>query len=315
MSKVVGGHAVSVDGFITGRDPGPGRGLGDASMLFDWYGDGDVPSRVFDEFILHQVPVLLGAGRPTLPGAAEPRAAPASRSRPGAGRDPPPLRGGPMILVTGGLGTIGSQTSRALLDLGQEVVVTRRHHANVPSLPRRPGHRGTPRRDRPRRVPRPARAPRDHRSRAPRRRALEVIDDPMEPRVKTAGLLNASRRPAPGTSGGSPWPAASAPTWGGPRPAGTRGSTCPPPAGHPIPAFKKAAETLTAIAFANTDVQPVLLRIGTIWGPLADPDWPFIPFPALIYAAAKGLSCPSCTPTRAATAATAPTRVAPSRCS
>ena len=52
MSKVIGGHAVSVDGFITGRDPGPGRGLGDAGMLFDWYGDGDVPSQVFDGFRL-----------------------------------------------------------------------------------------------------------------------------------------------------------------------------------------------------------------------------------------------------------------------
>ncbi|QDP97785.1 dihydrofolate reductase [Microlunatus elymi] len=31
--------AVSVDGFITGRDPGPGRGLGDGGTLFDWYSD------------------------------------------------------------------------------------------------------------------------------------------------------------------------------------------------------------------------------------------------------------------------------------
>ena len=54
MSKVVGGHAVSVDGYITGRDPGPGRGLGDASMLFDWYGDGDVASRVFEGFRLSE---------------------------------------------------------------------------------------------------------------------------------------------------------------------------------------------------------------------------------------------------------------------
>jgi dihydrofolate reductase len=45
MSKVFSAHAVSVDGYITGRDPAPGRGLG-------------------DEVILHQVPVLLGAGRP-----------------------------------------------------------------------------------------------------------------------------------------------------------------------------------------------------------------------------------------------------------
>jgi hypothetical protein len=36
MSKVLSAHAVSVDGYITGRDPGPGRGLGDGTMLFDW---------------------------------------------------------------------------------------------------------------------------------------------------------------------------------------------------------------------------------------------------------------------------------------
>ncbi|WP_219471979.1 dihydrofolate reductase family protein [Nonomuraea rhizosphaerae] len=52
MSKVFCGLAVSVDGYITGRDPGAGRGLGDASMLFDWYFDGDTPSQVFDSFKL-----------------------------------------------------------------------------------------------------------------------------------------------------------------------------------------------------------------------------------------------------------------------
>ncbi|MEV3985573.1 dihydrofolate reductase family protein [Nonomuraea sp. NPDC049758] len=52
MSKVICAHAVSVDGFITGRDPGAGRGLGDASMLFDWYFDGDTPSQVFGGFKL-----------------------------------------------------------------------------------------------------------------------------------------------------------------------------------------------------------------------------------------------------------------------
>ncbi|MBP2330416.1 hypothetical protein JOF56_010801 [Kibdelosporangium banguiense] len=30
MGKVISGLAVSVDGYITGRDPGAGRGLGDA---------------------------------------------------------------------------------------------------------------------------------------------------------------------------------------------------------------------------------------------------------------------------------------------
>jgi dihydrofolate reductase len=54
MSKVFSALAVSVDGYITGRDPGAGRGLGDGSMLFDWYVDGDTPSRVFDGFKLSE---------------------------------------------------------------------------------------------------------------------------------------------------------------------------------------------------------------------------------------------------------------------
>ena len=54
MSKVLGAHAVSVDGYITGRDPGAGRGLGDGTMLFDWYFDGDTPSRLFDGFKLSE---------------------------------------------------------------------------------------------------------------------------------------------------------------------------------------------------------------------------------------------------------------------
>ncbi|GAB1509179.1 dihydrofolate reductase family protein [Actinophytocola sp. KF-1] len=58
MSKVLGAHAVSVDGYISGRTPDGadefGRGLGDAPMLFDWYFDGDTPSRVFDGFTLSE---------------------------------------------------------------------------------------------------------------------------------------------------------------------------------------------------------------------------------------------------------------------
>ncbi len=59
MSKVFSALAVSVDGYISGRDPsdgdgGFGRGLGDAPMLFDWYGDDDTPSQVFDNFRLSE---------------------------------------------------------------------------------------------------------------------------------------------------------------------------------------------------------------------------------------------------------------------
>ncbi len=58
MSKVFSAHAVSVDGYLSGRTPDGaeevGRGLGDAPMLFDWYFDGDTPSAIFDGFTLSQ---------------------------------------------------------------------------------------------------------------------------------------------------------------------------------------------------------------------------------------------------------------------
>lgn len=58
MSKVFSAHAVSVDGYISGRTPDGveefGRGLGDAGMLFDWYFDGDTPSQLFDGFKLSE---------------------------------------------------------------------------------------------------------------------------------------------------------------------------------------------------------------------------------------------------------------------
>jgi len=54
MSKIITALSVSVDGYITGRDPEPGRGLGDGGRLFDWYSDGDVRSQVFDGFTLSE---------------------------------------------------------------------------------------------------------------------------------------------------------------------------------------------------------------------------------------------------------------------
>jgi len=54
VTRVVSAHAVSVDGFVTGRGPGPGRGLGDGSVLFDWYSSGDTASAVFPGFRLSE---------------------------------------------------------------------------------------------------------------------------------------------------------------------------------------------------------------------------------------------------------------------
>jgi dihydrofolate reductase len=50
--KVISALATSVDGYITGRDPRPGRGLGSGGVLFDWYFNGDTPSEVFAGFRL-----------------------------------------------------------------------------------------------------------------------------------------------------------------------------------------------------------------------------------------------------------------------
>jgi dihydrofolate reductase len=51
--SVVAALSVSVDGYVTGPDPSPEQALGRGGQrLFDWYFDGDVPSRVFDGFKL-----------------------------------------------------------------------------------------------------------------------------------------------------------------------------------------------------------------------------------------------------------------------
>ena len=54
MNKVLAALSVSVDGYVTGRDPRPGLGLGDGGTLFDWYFNGDTPSQVFDGFKLSE---------------------------------------------------------------------------------------------------------------------------------------------------------------------------------------------------------------------------------------------------------------------
>ena len=50
MSRVFSALSVSVDGYITGRHPRAGQGLGDGTVLFDWYSQGGTPSEVSDGF-------------------------------------------------------------------------------------------------------------------------------------------------------------------------------------------------------------------------------------------------------------------------
>jgi nucleoside-diphosphate-sugar epimerase len=193
-----------------------------------------------------------------------------------------------MILVTGGLGMIGAHTARALVDLGHEVVVTAHHRTEVP-----PFLDG-----------RVTVEPLDVTDRdaflalGERHRISDVVHlagaipdaDPVRFfRTDTTGLLNALdaarawgvRRFAVASSLGVyigrseiPW---------------TEDLALPTAAlPHLIIAFKKAVEPLTTHSLAGSGVQPVVLRIGSIWGPLMDPASPFNPIPPYISAVLRG---------------------------
>jgi nucleoside-diphosphate-sugar epimerase len=193
-----------------------------------------------------------------------------------------------MILITGGLGMIGAHTARELVDLGHDVVVTAHRRTEVPSFL----------------AGRVNVEPLDVTDRdaflalGERHDISDIVhlagsipgQDPVRYfRTDTTGLLNALdaartwgvRRFAVASSLGVyvgrselPWqedlalPAAELP--------------------HLIVAFKKAVEPLTTHGLKGSGVQPVVLRIGTIWGPLVDPESPFFHIPPCISAVLRG---------------------------
>jgi nucleoside-diphosphate-sugar epimerase len=193
-----------------------------------------------------------------------------------------------MILVTGGLGMIGAHTARALADHGHEVAVTTHRSTEVPSFL----------------AGRVTVEPLDVTDRdaflalAGRHDISDIVHlagsipgkDPVcFFRTDTTGLLNALdaartwgvRRFAVASSLGvyigqteTRWheelalPAAEVP--------------------HLIIAFKKAVEPLTTHSLQGSGVQPVVLRIGSTWGPLMDPESPFNYIPPYISAVLRG---------------------------
>ncbi|MFC7625200.1 NAD-dependent epimerase/dehydratase family protein [Microlunatus sp. GCM10028923] len=193
-----------------------------------------------------------------------------------------------MILVTGGLGMIGAHTARALADGGQRVVVTSHRRTEVPSfLTDRVIVETLDTTDRDAFL-----------GLAERHMITDIVhlagsapdaDPVVFFRAELAGLLNALdaarawqvRRFAVASSLGVylgrpeiPWqedlalPSAELP--------------------HLIIAFKKAVEPLTTHALQGTGVQPVILRIGSVWGPLVDPESPFFHLPPYVSAALRG---------------------------
>jgi nucleoside-diphosphate-sugar epimerase len=193
-----------------------------------------------------------------------------------------------LILVTGGLGMIGAHTARALVDLGHEVVVTSHRRAEVPSF--LAGKVTVERLDVTDREAFLALADRHDISDIVHLAGSIPGENPVSYfRTDTIGLLNALeaarewrvRRFAVASSIGVyagrteiPWheelalPTAALP--------------------HLIVAYKKAVEPLTTHSLQGSGVQPVVLRIGTIWGPLVDPESPFYYIPPYINAVLRG---------------------------
>lgn len=193
-----------------------------------------------------------------------------------------------MILVTGGLGMIGAHTARALVDLGQEVVVTTHRRTEVPSfLADRVTVESLDATDRDAFL-----------SLADRHDISDIVhlagsipaEDPVHYfRTDTLGLLNALdaarawrvRRFAVASSLGAYIGRPEIP-WHEDLPLPTVDLP------HLIVAFKKAVEPLTTHSLQGTGVHPLVLRIGTIWGPLVDPESPFFYIPPYVNAALRG---------------------------
>jgi nucleoside-diphosphate-sugar epimerase len=198
-----------------------------------------------------------------------------------------------MILVTGGLGMIGAHTARALADVGEEVLVTSHRRTDVPAfLAGRVAVETLDVTDR------------DAFLALGERHDITGIvhlagsipgEDPVAFfRHDTAGLLNALdaarawavRRLAVASSLG---------VYIG-RPETRWTEDLPLPTAqlpHLIVAFKKAAEPLVTHALKGSGVQPIVLRIGTIWGPLVDPESPFFHIPPYISAVLRGETPPA----------------------
>jgi UDP-glucose 4-epimerase len=206
-----------------------------------------------------------------------------------------------VILVTGGLGSIGSHTARALLDLGESVVLTAHRSTQLPDyLSGEPAGRVVVEpldtEDQPAFLDLGKR----HEITGIVHLAAARYDlpDPIEYlRADALGLLNALeaarawgvRRFSVASTIGAYAGVAEVPL--------REDALLPVMAVHQIPVFKKTAELWSELAGDSAGFGTVSLRIGTIWGPLGVPDNPFTPLPRLLSAAVWGED-PDLTPPR-----------------
>jgi UDP-glucose 4-epimerase len=202
-----------------------------------------------------------------------------------------------MILITGGLGFIGTHSVQALLDAGEECVLVQRSHAELPA-----GRFDT--------------AVAVEQADAADLEALLAVGR----QHRITGIVH--------LAGSMPWPPTSEPPvqaarrslnslfniiqvaqeWGVTRVAlastiGVYGGARDPLEGpltedmplsmsapHLIPTFKKVSELLGGHLAGATGIEVINLRISGTWGPLGHNPDPFFPAPQLIHAAAHGLA-------------------------
>jgi UDP-glucose 4-epimerase len=202
---------------------------------------------------------------------------------------------GTMILITGGLGFIGSHTVQALLDGGEECVLVQRSHAEVP----------VGRFDAPVAVEQADATDLDALLAAGRRHRITGIvhlagsmpwppsDEPaVQAARRTLGSLFNILQAAQEWGVGRVSLASTIGVYGGARDPFEGPLTEDMPLSmsspHLIPTFKKVSELLGGHLADVTGIEVVNLRISGTWGPLGHNPDPFFPAPQLIHAAAHG---------------------------
>jgi UDP-glucose 4-epimerase len=203
-----------------------------------------------------------------------------------------------MILITGGLGFIGSHTTRALLDLGESCVLVQRRAAAVPdALAGEMGRRIF--------VEQADITDRQAFLDIGKRHKITGIvhlagsmpwppgaDEPIDGTRKAIGSLLNVLQAARDWEVARVGAASTIGVYGGVAAIAPYREDMPLPltAGHVIPAFKKIGELVADYVSDATDLEIVSFRIGSIWGPLGRDASLFFAAPQLVHAAVRGVA-------------------------